>query len=95
MWHSGTPFGDKHGGAGLDLVILEGFPSLDPGILGPQGVAGSPFFRAGGHGTHGALDAPRRLPEELGFGVGHLGGVEQLLALHLLQDQHPLEHFGG
>lgn len=45
--------------------------------------------------THRTLDAPGSFPEELRFGVGHLGRVEQLLALHLLQDEYSLEDLGG
>lgn len=53
------------------------------------------FFPSCQAQAHRALDAPGRLPEELRFGVSHLGGVEELLAFHLLQDEHSLEDFGS
>lgn len=45
--------------------------------------------------TYRALDAPGRLPKQLGLGVGHLRRVEQLLPLDPLELQHTLEHLGG
>ncbi|TNN29034.1 hypothetical protein EYF80_060818 [Liparis tanakae] len=45
--------------------------------------------------THGALDAARRLSEQLRLGVLHLAGVEDLLTLDLVQVQEPAELHGG
>lgn len=45
--------------------------------------------------THSALDAPGRLAEQLWLGVFHLGCVEDLLTLYLVQVQEATETHGG
>lgn len=45
--------------------------------------------------THSTLDAPGRLPKQLRLGILHLRGVEDLLALHLVQVQEAAEPHGG
>lgn len=53
------------------------------------------YFQNTTRGTYGALYAAGRLSEQLRLGVLHLGGVEDLLALHLVQVQEAAEPHGG
>lgn len=46
-------------------------------------------------GTYGVLYATSSLSKQLRLGVLHLGGVEYLLALHLVQMQEPAEPHGS
>lgn len=46
-------------------------------------------------GTHSIFYATGGLSKQLWLGILHLGGVENLLALHLVQMQEPAEPHGG
>lgn len=47
------------------------------------------------YATYRTLYAASRLSKQLRLGVLHLGGVEDLLALHLVQVQETVEPHGG
>lgn len=46
-------------------------------------------------GTYSILNATSSLSKQLWLGIFHLGSVENLLALHLIQMQEPTEPHGG